>query len=180
MASGLGSALTLFGLAHFYALADVETAITLFSVFMVAGSLAVIVAGVALARAGIWSGAQRFVPLLCGVRPVVTIPVGAALGDLPHFLAIAVWGACWMALGVALRAGQSQRGMANSQDRRGQHTSVSASWLNPLTAMSLVTSAARSATRRAPFSAGRSRKAVRSPASRAPWMSQRCAATIMT
>lgn len=96
--------LTLFGLAHFYALADVETAITLFSVFMVVGSLAVIVAGVALARAGIWQGAQRFVPLLCGVWPVATIPLGAAVGDLPHFLAIAVWGACWTALGVALRA----------------------------------------------------------------------------
>jgi hypothetical protein len=36
------------------------------------------------------------------VSPILTIPAGAALGDIPHFLAIAVWGLCWIALGVSL------------------------------------------------------------------------------
>jgi hypothetical protein len=43
------------------------------------------------------------VPLLCGLWPIVTIPAGSALGDVPHFLAIAVWGICWVALGIVLR-----------------------------------------------------------------------------
>lgn len=115
--------LALFGAAHFYALADEDTAIMLFSVFMVAGSLAVVVAGVAVARAGIWRGVQRFVPLLCGVWPIATIPVGAAVGDLPHFLAIAVWGACWTALGVAMR-GTGRSAVGRSPSRA---TSVDAS-----------------------------------------------------
>jgi len=92
--------LTLFGIAHFYALVDQDTAILLFSVFMVAGSVALVVAGVAVARA--WEGPGRLAPLLCGVWPIATIPAGAAIGDLLHFLAIAVWGALWTVLGLTL------------------------------------------------------------------------------
>lgn len=96
------AALTLFGLSHFYALTGDESAFLLFSVFMIVGSIALIVAGVAVARADIWRGGRRFVPLLCGVWPIATIPAGAAIGDLPHFLAIAGWGVWWVALGAAL------------------------------------------------------------------------------
>jgi hypothetical protein len=39
-----------------------------------------------------------------GVWPLATIPAGAALGDLPHFGAIAVWGLCWVAFGVLTRS----------------------------------------------------------------------------
>jgi hypothetical protein len=97
------AAVALFALAHFYALVDADTAILLFSIFMIAASAALIVAGIAIARADLWSDARRFVPLLCGVWPVATIPVAAALGDTPHFLAIAGWGLCWTALGLTLR-----------------------------------------------------------------------------
>jgi hypothetical protein len=95
-------AMALFGLAHFYALVDEDTAVGLFSAFMVLAAAGLVVAGVAVARTDRWSGARRFVPLLTGVWPVATIPAGAALGDVPHFLAIAVWGACWTALGLVL------------------------------------------------------------------------------
>jgi hypothetical protein len=95
-------AMTLFALAHFYALVDQDLAILLFSVFMVLTALATIVAGVAILRAGTDQGWRRVVPLVCGVWPILTIPAGAALGDIPHFLAIAVWGMCWIALGVSL------------------------------------------------------------------------------
>jgi hypothetical protein len=94
--------MALFALAHVYTLVDEDTAILLFSVFLVVTAVALIVAGVAIARVG--RGPARFVPLLCGVWPLATIPAGAALGDLPHFGAITIWGLCWVMLGVLARS----------------------------------------------------------------------------
>lgn len=102
-------AMILFALAHFYALVDEDLAILLFSVFMVLTSLATIVAGVAILRARTDQGWRRVVPLVCGVWPILTVPAGAAIGDVPHFLAIAVWGLCWIALGVSLSQAARQR-----------------------------------------------------------------------
>ena len=93
--------LVLFALAHVYTLVNLDTALLLFSVFMIVGALGLIVAGVFIVRA--WRGAARFVPLLCGLWPIATIPLGASIGDVPHFGAIALWGVCWIALGVVLR-----------------------------------------------------------------------------
>ncbi len=42
------------------------------------------------------------------VWPIVTIPMGSALGDVPHFLAITIWGICWVALGLVLRGSGAQ------------------------------------------------------------------------
>jgi hypothetical protein len=39
--------------------------------------------------------------LITGLWPLA-IPIGLALGDVPHFVAIALWGACWTALGRLL------------------------------------------------------------------------------
>jgi hypothetical protein len=96
-----GAGMALFALAHVYTLVDADTAILLFSVFLVVLALGMVVAGIALAR--VWRGPARFVPLLCGVWPLATIPAGAAIGDLPHFGAVAVWGLCWVAFGVLAR-----------------------------------------------------------------------------
>jgi hypothetical protein len=104
------AALVLFGLAHVATLIDVDTAILFFSVFMVVAAVGLIIAGVAIARA--WRGPSRFVPLLCGLWPVATIPAGAALGDVPHFFAIAVWGLCWIALGAVLWVPSGDRTLA--------------------------------------------------------------------
>jgi hypothetical protein len=93
--------MALFALAHVYTLVDADTAILLFSVFLVVLALGMIVAGIALARA--WRGPARFVPLLCGVWPLATIPAAAAIGDLSRFGAIAVWGLCWVAFGALVR-----------------------------------------------------------------------------
>ncbi len=94
-------AMTLFALAHAYALVDPDTAILLFSVFMVltAGSLIVAAIGMFHGPAG---GPPRWAVLAAGVWPLATIPAGVAIGDLPHFGAIAVWGLTWVLLGVAL------------------------------------------------------------------------------
>jgi hypothetical protein len=90
--------------AHFYALVDEDLAVLLFSVFMILASVGMIVAGVAYLRSGIERGWRGLVPLVCGVWPILTIPAGAALGDLLQFGAIAVWGLCWTALGISLLA----------------------------------------------------------------------------
>lgn len=93
-------AMTLFGLAHAYALVDEDTAIALFSVFMVLAAVSLIVAAIGMIRRP--AGLPGWATLVTGVWPIATIPAGAALGDLPHFGAIAVWGGTWIVLGVAL------------------------------------------------------------------------------
>jgi hypothetical protein len=93
-------AMTLFALAHAYALADQDTAILLFSVFMVLTAVSLIVAAVGMFRSA--RSLPRWAVLVAGVWPLATIPAGAALGDLPHFGAIAVWGLTWVALGLSL------------------------------------------------------------------------------
>ena len=71
------AAVALFALAHFYALIDADTAILLFSIFMIAASAALIVAGIAIARADLWSDAGRFVPLLCRSPRFPSLPPSA-------------------------------------------------------------------------------------------------------
>ncbi|HEY2224522.1 hypothetical protein [Actinomycetospora sp.] len=94
-------AMTLFALAHAYALVDQDTAILLFSVLMVLVAVSLIVAAVGMFR-GPANALPRWAVLAAGVWPVATIPAGAALGDLPHFGAIAVWGVTWAVLGATL------------------------------------------------------------------------------
>ena len=97
-------AMTLFALTHFYALVDQDIAILLFSVFMVLAAVGLIVAGAAALRARVGTPLQRAALLFTGVWPIATIPAGAAIGDLPHFLAIAVWGVGWAVTGASLLA----------------------------------------------------------------------------
>jgi hypothetical protein len=62
-----------------------------------------VVAGVAVARAGVWTGWRRWAPLLCGVYVAAASPL-FSLPGVPGFLAVAGWGACWLLLGIALVA----------------------------------------------------------------------------
>lgn len=96
--------MTLFALAHFYAVVDQDRAIPFFSAFMLLSALGLIIAGVAILRARRWRPTVRPLPLLTGLWPL-TIPIGLAIGDVPHFTAIALWGVCWTAVGRALLAG---------------------------------------------------------------------------
>jgi hypothetical protein len=81
-----------------------DTAIILFSVFMVVAAISLIVAGDAVIRARAGTSAQRGLVLAAGIWPLATIPAAAAIGDDPHFLAITVWGALWVAAGATLLA----------------------------------------------------------------------------
>jgi hypothetical protein len=106
IALGVGTGtLTLFGLAHFYAMADQDRGVALFSAFMVLSAVSLIVAGAAAMKTRAGTPLQRTALLVTGIWPIATIPAGAAIGDLPHFLAIAVWGGCWMVTGVAMVRG---------------------------------------------------------------------------
>ncbi|MGW6277626.1 hypothetical protein [Kribbella sp. NPDC055071] len=93
--------MTLFALAHFWAVADQDQAIPFFGVFMMLSALGLAVAGIATLRSGLWTGPSRLILLITGLWPL-TIPVGLALGDVPHFVAIALWGVCWIGLGRLL------------------------------------------------------------------------------
>lgn len=96
--------MTLFGLSHFYGMFNEDVAVLLFSVFMLIESIALIVAGVVIVLRTKRRSWSSWLPLVCGAWPVLTVPAGAALGDVPHFTAIAVWGLTWIAFGRALRA----------------------------------------------------------------------------
>jgi hypothetical protein len=94
-------AMTLFALAHIYALVDEDTAILLFSVFMVLAAVSLVVAAVGMFR-GTAGPLPRWAVLAAGVWPLATIPAGAAISDLAHFGAIAVWGLTWVVLGATM------------------------------------------------------------------------------
>ena len=57
--------------------------------------------GVAVLRAGVWTGWRRWMPLLCAAYPLIASPLFAIPGT-PGYLAVAGWGACWLGLGSAL------------------------------------------------------------------------------
>ena len=94
------AAMTLFALAHAYALADEDTGILLFSVFMVLAAGSLVVAAIGMFRGA--ADLPRWAVLAAGVWPLATIPAGAAISDLVHFGAISVWGLTWVVLGAAL------------------------------------------------------------------------------
>lgn len=83
--------------------------ILLFSVFGVVRRNQPHHSGAALLRAHVWSSWRRGILLACGLLPITAIPVGAAVGDTPHFSAIAAWGLCWLLLGVTLSTQPGRR-----------------------------------------------------------------------
>lgn len=99
-------AMAVFTVAHVAEAVVPDSAVLFFFLGQTIASLALVVAGVVIARAGRWSGWRRFVPLVCGLYPLVVMtPVFILVGHgLPaSFVAIAGWGLCWAALGSALR-----------------------------------------------------------------------------
>jgi hypothetical protein len=104
-----GRALTLAGLgvlvvAEFVSLIDMSVASTLFGVATLSLALGLILAGVAVLRAGRWVGWRRFTPLACGLYiPLVLFPSFALPGLAMHY-ALGLWGVPWLLLGMALLA----------------------------------------------------------------------------
>ena len=66
--------------------------------------LGLILAGIAVLRAGWWSGWHRYPVLATGLFiPLILMPSFALPGYGPNY-AIGLWGICWLLLGAALRA----------------------------------------------------------------------------
>ena len=102
--SGLG--LTLVGLvvltvAEIFWKAQSSVADVLYPVATLAMMLGLILAGVAVLRAGHWGGWHRFSTLACGLYiPFVMMPSFALPGLAMHY-GIGAWGVCWLLLGVS-------------------------------------------------------------------------------
>jgi hypothetical protein len=79
-----------------------ETTDVLFFIGTLLAGGGLLVAGVAVLRAGTWLGPGRLTPLLTGGYVFVVLFPAFALGPVAAVLAIGGWGACWILLGLAL------------------------------------------------------------------------------
>jgi hypothetical protein len=113
-AAGTGIALTLLGLvvltvAEFTATVNMDTAVLFYGSATLALTLGLILTGVAVLRAGHWTGWKRFTPLACGLFiPLVLLPAFALPGYASNY-AIGIWSVCWLLLGLSLRGSVATR-----------------------------------------------------------------------
>lgn len=74
-----------------------------FPIAVVGTGIGLLVGGVAIIRAGHWTGWGRFAPAAVGAYPfLVIVPVFAATGDRPADVLVAGWGLTLLLVGVAL------------------------------------------------------------------------------
>lgn len=103
-----GIRLTLLGLttltiAEFVAMADTDIAGAFYGLATLAMGAGLVMAGIAVRRAGVWAGWRRHAVLACGLYiPLVLIPAFALPGYGLNF-AIGIWGITWLLIGVAMR-----------------------------------------------------------------------------
>ena len=105
-----GLALTLLGLAvtilaeAIWAIAGEDSAVPFYSAGALAQALGLILAGLAVVRAGRWSGWRRYTVLATGLFiPLILLPAFALPGYGANY-AIGLWGICWLLVGLSLRA----------------------------------------------------------------------------
>ena len=108
------------GLVKVISLLEFNPDLLILLVLLGAGVIFLSVAGIAVVRAGIWSGWHRYIPLAVGLVPILSIPLlHPAL--LPELLDVSVFGRAqlghwvgagygltWLALGLAMRAEANQ------------------------------------------------------------------------
>jgi hypothetical protein len=94
--------LSVLTLAELVAVRTVGAAEALYGAATLTLAAGLLLTGIAVLRAGRWTGWRRFVPLACGLYiPLVLFPSFALPGPASHY-AIGLWGVCWLLLGVAL------------------------------------------------------------------------------
>jgi hypothetical protein len=69
--------------------------------------LGMILVGIAIIRGRVWTGWERFAPLLCGAYVFVVLAPAFAITRGPNFIALAGYSACYMLLGLAMRRHQA-------------------------------------------------------------------------
>ena len=111
---GLGLALLgrgLFVVAEVQVFIAVEDYTPLLTLGAMVTALGMLLAGVAVLRAGRWAGWRRFTPLVAGLYPFLAMfPLFAATGERPTVM-VALWGGAWLLLGVALHVEAQGRGL---------------------------------------------------------------------
>jgi hypothetical protein len=123
-------AMAVFAIAHVVEALWPRTVEPLLIFGQATGSLALLIAGVAVVRARRLEGWRRVTPMLCGLWPqVVLTPVFVTVGPgRPiFFLAIAGWGLCWVGLGFALTSTarrSAPRGRGQTVDEQEEHDLV--------------------------------------------------------
>lgn len=101
--------LTLFGLVELIAaegvsLIDTNVAVFFYSTSTLILILGLLLLGVAVLRAGRWTGWSRFTPLACGLYMLLILLPSLSLPGYASNYAIGIWGVCWLLLGLALKA----------------------------------------------------------------------------
>jgi hypothetical protein len=113
--AAMGLTLTLLGLvvltiAEVTWLLELSVADALYGIATLSLMLGLILAGIAVLRARRWQSWRRFSVLACGLYvPLVLIPSFAFPGLVMNY-AIAIWGVCWLLLGLALRTDAASDG----------------------------------------------------------------------
>jgi hypothetical protein len=89
---------------------DMAAGNAFFSAAVPACGLGMILVGAAVLTTHRWSEWRRFVPLACGLYvPLVLVPA-FAIAKGPSFIALAGFGACYLLLGLAMRAELKSQG----------------------------------------------------------------------
>jgi hypothetical protein len=96
---------------------NMDVAVVFFTTATLVLMVGLILFGIAVLRAGHWSGWQRFTVLTCGLFiPVILLPALAMPGYAPHY-AIGLWGVCWLLIGLAQWV--EAHGSANQPAQKG-------------------------------------------------------------
>ena len=115
---GLGLALlgrAMFVLAEVQLFIEVDDYTPLLTLGAMVTAVGMILAGVAVLRAGRWRGWRRPLPLLTGLYPFIAMfPLFAATGERPTVM-VALWGVPWLLLGIAIHAEASGSDVAPSR-----------------------------------------------------------------
>jgi hypothetical protein len=91
-------------------------AVVFYSVATLVMILGLILLGVAVVRAGCWTGWYRFTPLACGLFMLLVVLPALSLPGYASNYAIGLWGVCWLLFGWSLlvegagQAGDAARG----------------------------------------------------------------------
>ena len=115
---GLGLALlgrAMFVLAEVQLFIEVDDYTPLLTLGAVVTAIGMLLAGVAVLRAGRWASWRRFTPFVAGLYPFIAMfPLFAATGERPTVM-VALWGVSWLLLGMALHVEAQGRGLQRSR-----------------------------------------------------------------
>jgi hypothetical protein len=98
----MATGFAVFAVTHAFCAFDLDAVAVVLSAGLVVVMVSSIITGLRVLRTGHWPNVTRYLPLVSGVWGI-TIPLALALGGFTaHDLALALYGAVWTALGLAI------------------------------------------------------------------------------